>query len=162
MEALHQLAELFQQAVTKNDNTHNSVAPPKMMPARQDPTITPTHDAYPHHSNIIEDDDGNQPQKLDHRSQPLGLGLPPQRNNSMPHYIPPDSVTSPRVAHIHRQPVTPSPRVEKRHGTKREAIPIGQTPSHPSTPMRQITSQSRKKTPSLTQSPVKPQNTTTS
>ena len=30
MEALHQLAELFQQAVTKSDNTPNSVAPPNI------------------------------------------------------------------------------------------------------------------------------------
>ena len=29
MEALHQLAELFQQAVTKSNNTSISVAPPK-------------------------------------------------------------------------------------------------------------------------------------
>ena len=117
MEALHQLAELFQQEVTKNNNTPNSVIPPKMMPTRQEPqarvpTTTPTHDAHPHRSNIIEDDDGNQPLYLDHGHQPLGLGLPPQSNNSMSHYIPLDSVTSPRVARIHRQPVTPSPRVE--------------------------------------------------
>ena len=110
MEALHQLAKLFQQAVTKNDNTPNSVAPPNMTPTRQDtqarvPTTTPTHDAQPHRSNIIKDDDGNQPLELDHGNQPLGLGLPTQRNNSMPHYIPPDSVTSPRVARIHRQPL---------------------------------------------------------
>ena len=31
----------------------------------------------------------------------------------MPHYIPPESVTYPRVAHIHCQPVTPSPNVEQ-------------------------------------------------
>ena len=118
MEALHQLAKLFQQAVTKNDDTPNSVAPPKMTPTRQEPqtkvpTTTPTHYAHPHRPNIIEDNDGNQPQKLDHGNQPLGLDLPPQRNSSMPHYIPPEYVTSPRVAHIHHQPVTPSPMVEQ-------------------------------------------------
>ena len=32
MEALHQLAENFQQEVKKNDNTPNTVAPPKMTP----------------------------------------------------------------------------------------------------------------------------------
>ena len=118
MEALHQLAELFQQAVTKNGDRPNSVAPLKMTPTQQDPqarvpTTTPTHDAHPHCSNIIEDDDINQPLELDHRNQPLGLGLLPQRNNSLPHYILPDSVTSPRVARIHRQPITPFPRVEQ-------------------------------------------------
>ena len=102
----------------KNDNTLNSVAPSKMMPTQQEPqarfpTTTPTHDAHPHHSNIIEDNNVNQPLDLDHVNQPLGLGLPSQRDNSMPHYIPPDSVTSPRVARIHRKPVMPSPRVER-------------------------------------------------
>ena len=110
MEALHQLAELFQQAVTKNDNTSNSVAPPNMTQTRQEPqgkipTATPNHDAHPHRPNIIEDDDINQPWKLDHKNQPLRLGLPPQRNTSTPHYIPPVFATSPRVA--------PSPRVEQ-------------------------------------------------
>ena len=110
MEALHQLAELFQQAVTKNDNTSNSVAPLNMTQTRQEPqariiTANPKHDAHPHRPNIIEDNDGNQPQKLDQENQLLGLGLLPQRNTSMPHHIPPDSATSPRVA--------PSPRVEQ-------------------------------------------------
>ena len=36
MEALNQLAEIFQQAVTKNYNTPNSVAPLKMMPTGKD------------------------------------------------------------------------------------------------------------------------------
>ena len=90
MEALHQLAKRFQREVSKNDDTPNSVAPPKMTPTQQKPqarvpTTTPTHDAHPHRSNIIEDDDGNQPLELDYGNQPLGLGLPPQRNNSMPH-----------------------------------------------------------------------------
>ena len=76
MEALNQLAERFQQAVTKNDNTSNSVAHPKMTPAQQEPqakfpTTTPTHDAHPHCPNIIKDNNGNQPQKLDHGNQPL-------------------------------------------------------------------------------------------
>ena len=109
MESLHQLAELFQKEVTKNNNTSNSVAPPKMTPTRKEPQAkipptTPMHDAHSYLPNIIQDDDGNQPQKLDHRNQPLGLGLPPQRNNSRPHYTPPDSATYPRVA--------PSLRVE--------------------------------------------------
>ena len=65
MEALHQLAKLFQQEVTKNDNAPNTVAPPKMTPTRREPqakvpTTTPTHEAHPHRSNIIEDNDGNQ------------------------------------------------------------------------------------------------------
>ena len=125
MEALYQPAKLFQQVVTKNDNTPNSVAPPKMMPTRQDPqarvpTTTPTHDAHPHCSNIIKDNDGNQPLYSDHRNQPQGLGSPPQSNNSMPHYIPPDSITSPRVARIHRKPDTTSTRMEQppRYQTK--------------------------------------------
>ena len=83
MEALHQLAELFQQVVTKNDNTSNSVAPPNMKQMRQDPQAkipmaTPKQNAHPHLPNIIEDNDGNQPQKLTHKNQPLGLGIPPQ------------------------------------------------------------------------------------
>ena len=110
MEALHQLAELFQHAVTKSDNTSNSVAPPNMTQTQQEPqakppTATPKHDAHPHRPNIIKDDDGNQPQKLTHKNQPLGLGLPPQHNPSTPHDSPPDSATSPRV--------TPSPRVKQ-------------------------------------------------
>ena len=36
IEALHQLAELFQQAVKKSDNTSNSVAPPNITQTRQD------------------------------------------------------------------------------------------------------------------------------
>ena len=118
MEALHQLNKLFQQTVTKNDDTPNSVAPPKMTPTQQYPqarvpTTTPTHNAHPHCSNIIEDEDGNQPLELDHGNQLLGLVLPPQRNNSMPHYIPTNSITYPRVARIHRQPVVPYSRVEQ-------------------------------------------------
>ena len=31
----------------------------------------------------------------------------------MPHHIPPNYITSPRVERIQRQPVTPSPRVER-------------------------------------------------
>ena len=34
----------------------------------------------------------------------------------MPHHIPPDYLTSPRMEHIHLQPVTPSPRVEQSPG----------------------------------------------
>ena len=110
MEALHQLAELFQQAVTKSDNTPNSVAPPNITQTRQErqaqiQTATPKHDTQPHCPNIIEDDNGNQPQKLSHENQPLGIVLPPQRNTSTPHHIPPDYGTSPRV--------TPCPRVEE-------------------------------------------------
>ena len=109
MEALNQLAELFQQAVTKSDNTPNSVAPPNITQTGQEPqtqiqTATQKHDAHPHCPNIIEDDNGNQPQKLAHENKPLGLVLPPQRNTSTPHHIPPNYATSPRV--------TPSPRVE--------------------------------------------------
>ena len=74
---------------------------------------TPTRNAHPYLSNIIKDDHGNQPLGLNHGTQPLGLGLPPQRKTSTPHYVPPDSVPSPRVARIHRQTVTPSPRVER-------------------------------------------------
>ena len=110
MEALHQLAELFQQAVTKSDNTPNSVAPPNITQTGQErqekiQTATPKHDAHPHRPNIIEDDNGNQPQKLAHENQPLGLVLPPQRNTSKPHHVLPNFATSPRV--------TPSPRVEE-------------------------------------------------
>ena len=110
MEALHQLAKLFQQAVTKIENTPNSVAPPNITQTRQDPqaqiqTATQKHNAHPHRPNIIEDDNSNQPQKLAHKDQPLGLFLPPQRNTSTPHHIPPDYAISPRM--------TPSPRVEE-------------------------------------------------
>ena len=97
----------------------NSVAPPWMSPTRQAPqarvpVITPpAHNAHPNSPNIIEDDHGNQPLGLDHRNQPLGLGLPPQLKTAMPHHIPPNYITSPRVERIHRQPVTPSPRVER-------------------------------------------------
>ena len=110
MEALHQLAKLFQQSRTTNENTSNFVALPNMTQTQQEPqakipTATPKHDAHPHCPNIIEDDNGNQPQKLTHKNQPLRLGLPPQRNTSTPHYIPPDSGTSQRV--------TPSPRVKQ-------------------------------------------------
>ena len=64
MEALHQLAELFQQAVTKNNNTPNSVAPPAITQTRQAPqphiqTELQKYDAHPHRPNIIEDDNGN-------------------------------------------------------------------------------------------------------
>ena len=118
MEALHQLAEIFQPAVTENNNTPNSVAPPIMSPTRQAPqarvplSTTPAHNARPHPSNIIEDNHGNQPLGLNPGNQPLGLGLPMQGNPPTPYYIPPDSAPSPRVARIHHQPVTPSPRVE--------------------------------------------------
>ena len=90
-----------------------------MSPTRQAPkarvpiSTTPAYNAHPHRSNIIEGDHSNQPLGVNHGNQHLGLGLPPQRENSGPHYIPPDSVTSPRVARIHRQPVTSSPRVER-------------------------------------------------
>ena len=110
MEALHQLAELFQQSVTKNNDMPNSVAPPRMSPTQQAPQarvpiiITLAHNAHPHRSNIIQDD---------HVNQHLGLGLPPQRKIASPNYIPPNSVTSPRVVRIHRQTVTPSLRVER-------------------------------------------------
>ena len=119
MEALHQLAELFQQSATKNNDTPNSIAPPRMSPTRQAPhvrvpiTTTPAHNAHPHRPNIIDDDHGNQPLGLDHGNQPLGLGLTPQRKTASPHHIPPDSVTSSRVARIHCQTVRPSPRVER-------------------------------------------------
>ena len=110
MEALHQLAELFQQAVTKSDNTPNSVAPPNITQTRQDPqaqiqTANQKQDTYPHRTNITEDDNSNQPQKLAHKDQPLGLVLPPQRNTSTPHHIPSNYATSQRA--------TPSPRVEE-------------------------------------------------
>ena len=110
MEALHQLAKLFQRAVTKSGNTPNSVAPPNITQTRQGPqaqiqTETQKNDAHPHRPSNIEDNNVNQPQKLAHKDQPLGLGLPPQRNNSTSHHIPPDYATSPRV--------TPSPRVEE-------------------------------------------------
>ena len=80
MEALHQLAKIFQQAVTKSDNTPNSVAPPNITQTRQKPqaqiqTATQQHDTQPHCPNIIEDDHGNQPQKLAHEDQPLRLGI---------------------------------------------------------------------------------------
>ena len=90
-----------------------------MTPTRQAPqsrvpiSTTPAHNAHPHRSNIIKDDHINQPLGVNHGNQPLGLGLSPQRKTSRPHYIPPDSVTSPRVARIHHQPVTPSPKVER-------------------------------------------------
>ena len=90
MEALHQLAEIFQQAVTKNNDIPNSVVPPRMTPTRQAPqaifpiSTTSTHNAHPHLSNIIENNHGNQPLGLYHGNQPLGLVLPPQRNISMP------------------------------------------------------------------------------
>ena len=105
--------------MTKNNDTPNSVAPPRMSPTQQatqsrvPKIIPPAHNAHPNRPNIIEDDHGNQPLGLDHRNQPLGLGLPPQRKTERPHCIPTDSVTSPRVVRIHRQPVTPSPRVER-------------------------------------------------
>ena len=110
MEAVHQLTEIFQQAVTKSDNTSNFVAPPNMTQTQQDPqakipTTTPKHDAHQHCPNIIEVDVNNQPQKLTHENQPLGLGLPPQRNTSTPYHIPPDYATSTRV--------TPPTRVEE-------------------------------------------------
>ena len=85
--------------------------------------LTPSHlqeclqlNKHPNRPNITEDNHGNKPLGLDHGNQPLGLGLPPQRKTGRPHQIPPDSVTSPRVARIHRQPVTPSPRVEQPPG----------------------------------------------
>ena len=118
MEALHQLAELFQQSVTKNNDTPNSVAPPRISPTQQAPQArvpirtTPAHNAHPHRSKNIEDNHRNQPLGVNHGNQPLRLGLPPQRETSRPHYIPPDFVTSPRMARIHHQPVTPYPRVE--------------------------------------------------
>ena len=119
METLHQLAKLFQQAVTENNDTPNSVAPTRMSPTQKAPQTrvpiitTPAHKAHPNRPNIIEDDHGNQPLRLDHGNQPLGLVLPPQHKTARQHHILPDSVTSQRVARIHRQPVTPSPRVER-------------------------------------------------
>ena len=100
-----------------SDNTSNSVAPPNITQTQQDPqakiqTATPKHDAHPHCPNIIKDDDGNQPHKLTHKNQPLGLGLLPQRNNSTLHHIPPDFATSPRVT-LHRQ--RPGSKRDKRH-----------------------------------------------
>ena len=123
MEVLHQLAELFQQAVTKSNNTPNSVAPPNMTQTRQEsqtktPLATPKHDAHTHLPNIIEDNDGNQPQKLTHGNQLLELGLPPQHNTSTPHYIPPDSATSPRVTPSTR--VKQLPRYQTRSRTRRQ------------------------------------------
>ena len=120
MEALHQLAELFQQKVTKSDNTSNSVAPPNITQTRQErqekiQTSTPKNDAHPHRPNIIEDNGGNQPHKLTHKNEPLGLGLPPQRNTSTPHHIPPDFATSPRVTSSSR--VEQSPRYQTRSRT---------------------------------------------
>ena len=66
MEELHQLAELFQQAVKNGDNTSNSVSPPNIKQTQQEQqakiqTATPKHEAHPHRPNIIEDDDGSQP-----------------------------------------------------------------------------------------------------
>ena len=107
MEALHQLAELFQQEVTKDNNTPNSVAPTAITQTRKVPqphiqTALQKHDAHPHRPNIIEDNNVNQPQKFQHEDPPLGLGPPPQRT---PYHIPHNYTTSPRV--------TPSPRVEE-------------------------------------------------
>ena len=123
MEALHQLAELFQQAVTKSDNTSNSVAPPNITQTRQEKqskiqTATPKHDANPHRPNIIKNNNGNQPQKLTHENQPLGLVLPTQRNTSTPHHIPPDFATSPRVTQSPR--VEHSPRYQMQSRTRRQ------------------------------------------
>ena len=122
MEELHQLAELFQQAVTKSDNTSNSVAPPNITQTQQEPqakiqTATTKHDAHPHRPNIIEDDDSNQPQKLTHKNQPLGLGLPPQHNTSTLHHIPPDFATYPRVTPYPR--MEQSPRYQTQSNTRR-------------------------------------------
>ena len=110
MEALHQIAKLFQQAVTKSDNTPNSVAAPNITQMQQAPqpqiqTPPQKHDVHPHRTNIIEEDNSNKPQKLAHAYEPLRLGIPPRRNTSTPHHIPTDFATSPRV--------TPSPRVEE-------------------------------------------------
>ena len=110
MEALNQPPKRFQQAVTKSDNTPNSVAPPNIMQTRQVPqpqiqTAPQKHDTHPHCPNIIKDNNANQPQKLAHEDQPLGLGIPPQRNSLTPHHIAIDYATSPRVK--------PSPRVEE-------------------------------------------------
>ena len=119
MEVLHKLAEKFQQSVTKDNDTPTPVAPPRMSPTREAPqtrvpiSTTPTRNAHPHLSNIIEEDHCNQPLGLDHITQPLGLDLPPQQKTSTPQYIPPNSVPSPRVARIHRQTVTSPPRVER-------------------------------------------------
>ena len=123
MEALHQLAELFQQAVTKSDNTPNSIAPTNATQTRKDPqaqiqTATQKHDAHPDRPNVIEEDNGNQPQKLAHEDQPLGLVLPPQRNTSTPHHIPPDYATSPRVAPYPR--VEESPRYQTQSRTRQQ------------------------------------------
>ena len=159
MEALHQLAELFQRAVTKSDNTSNSVASPNMMQTRQEPqakfpTVTPKHDAHPHRPNIIEDDDGNQPQKLTHKNKPLGLGIPPQRNTPTPHHIPPDFATSPRV--------TSSPRVEQspRYQTRSRTRQQNYISSKYADAENYIAI--AEETPSLTLSPVKPKSTATS
>ena len=94
MEALHQLTELFQQAVTKNNNTPNSVATPTITQMRQAPqpniqTALQKNDAHPHHPNIIEDDNGNQLQKFPQEDPQLGLEPPPQRNTSTPHHTHP-------------------------------------------------------------------------
>ena len=83
MEAFHQLAELFQQAVTKDNNTPNSIAPPTITQTRQASqphiqTALQKHDAHPHFPNIIKDNNGNQPQKFQHEDPPLGLGPLPQ------------------------------------------------------------------------------------
>ena len=56
MEALHQLAKLFQQAVTKSDNTPNCVAPPNITQTLQETqsqiqteTKKPCAPTYPEH-----------------------------------------------------------------------------------------------------------------
>ena len=80
MEALNQLAKIFQQSVNKNNDTPNSVSPPTMSPTRQAPQARvqviapPAHNTHPNRPNIIEDDHSNQPLGLDHGNQPLGLG----------------------------------------------------------------------------------------
>ena len=85
MEALHQLDELFQQEVTKNNDTPNSVAPPRISPTRQAPQArvpiitTPAHKAYPHCSNIIKDDDGNHPLNMNQGTQQPNVTLHPTR-----------------------------------------------------------------------------------
>ena len=119
MEALHQLSGLFQKSVTKNNEIPKSIAPPRIYPtwqstqARVPIRTTPAHNAHPHRSKNIEDNHRNQPLGVNHGNQPLGLGLPPQRKTAELYYIPPVSVTSPRVARIHRQPVTSSTRMKQ-------------------------------------------------
>ena len=67
MKALHQLAETFQQSVTKDNYTPTSVAHSIISPTREAPqtrvpiSTTPTRNAHPHLSNIMEDDHVNQP-----------------------------------------------------------------------------------------------------